>query len=415
DERDVILISVGYGRTADGDLALNFGPLNQAGGERRLNVLITRARRRCEVFANFTAADIDLRRSDAQGVVALRRFLHYAQHGVMADLPPETAASPAPFEDVLAADLRQAGYAVAQRVGTGPVRVDVAVVDEENGRYLLGIECDGDNYHLARSARDRDRIQAQTLTRLGWRIYRVWSQRWWQAPQAERARLLAAITEDASNATASSATPISSYPLYERYDSRETAVEPHPIPLYQLAAPAIDLGGRSLSQFYSDDQPGSREKLLDWLAEIVGSEGPIHYTEAMRRISHAAGYQMQVIPDDMERWLIKHGQKSQRIWPRGEFLWPVGMMRPPVRDRSQLPSVSRKFEYICPQEIAEAVLLIVQDALGIAVDDVPHRVGQLFGFRQIGGASKTAVLTAINALLKQGSLRQQGTELVCND
>ena len=87
DERDVIFISIGYGRDADGRLTMNFGPLNQDGGERRLNVLITRARRRCEVFTNLTADDIDLSRTKtgeggpSPGVVALKRYLKYAQTG----------------------------------------------------------------------------------------------------------------------------------------------------------------------------------------------------------------------------------------------------------------------------------------------------------------------------------------------
>lgn len=405
DERDVILISVGYGRTADGDLALNFGPLNQAGGERRLNVLITRARARCEVFANFTAADIDLRRTQAPGVVALRRFMHYAQHGEIADLPPETAAIPAPFEDVLAHALRQAGYAVAQRVGSGPARVDVAVVGEGNGRYILGIECDGDNYHLARSARDRDRIQAQTLARLGWRIHRVWSHRWWQEPEAEQARLLAAI------AAPPSPTAITSYPLHERYDPHEAIAAAHPIPLYQPATLTIDLGGLTFVNYYKANKLAYHQNLLNWLAQIVQQEGPIHHTEAMRRMSYAAGYQLLTITDFLQKWLQQQGQKSKQIKRRDDFLWPAEMLRPTVRDRSQLPKLSRKFEYICPEEIAEAVLIVAHDALGIPVDDVPHRVGQLFGFRQLGGNAKTAVLATIDILIQQGWLHQQGAEL----
>lgn len=412
DERDVILISVGYGRAADGSLTMNFGPLNQDGGERRLNVLITRARCRCEIFTNLTADNIDLRRTDAPGVVALKRYLHYASSGKMADLPPEPAAAAAPFEDAVAADLRQAGYTVAQRVGTGPVRVDLAVVDTKNGRYTLGIECDGDNYHLARTARDRDRIQAEALTRLGWRIQRLWSQQWWQNPESERERLLAAITTQPAPTTNLLATPPRpGYPLFTRYDPQETAVTPRPISLYQPATPTIDLEGHNFSHYYAANKPSYRQNLRNLLIEIVQQEGPIHRTEAMRRMSYAAGYQMLAIPDYMEEGLLQQGQESGQIMCLDDFLWPVEMQHPTVRDRSQLPQVSRKFEYICPEEIAAAVLFVVKDALGILHDDVPHRVGQLFGFRQIGGSSKTAVFHAINALLEQGALQQQESEL----
>ncbi|MCB9004362.1 MAG: DUF3320 domain-containing protein [Ardenticatenaceae bacterium] len=404
DERDVILISVGYGRSADGNLTMNFGPLNQAGGERRLNVLITRARRRCEIFTNLTAADIDLGRTEAAGVVALQTYLHFAQTGQMADRPPETAAHPAPFEDVLAEELRQQGYTVAQRVGTGPVRVDLAILGAD-GRYTLGIECDGDNYHLARSARDRDRIQGQVLRRLGWRMTRVWSQQWQQNPAAERAQLLA----DAINPPQTE--PILQPPLYERYDPRDKLAEDRPIQPYKLTDLQIDMGSYSFSQYYSSPRVQNRLNLLGWVTAVVEQEGPIHRDEAMRRLSHAAGYQMKTVPEDVERWLIKQGQKSGHLVVRGDFLWPVDMAIPPVRDRSQLPPVSRKFEYIAPEEMAEAALLVVRDALGIPFADVPHQVGRLFGFRQIGESSKEGVDTAVDQLLAQGRVWQYEGQL----
>ena len=408
DERDVILISVGYGRSADGTLTMNFGPLNQAGGERRLNVLITRARRRCEIFTNLTAADIDLGRTEAAGVVALQTYLHFAQTGEMADRPPETAAHPAPFEDVLADELRQQGYTVAQRVGTGPVRVDLAILGGD-GRYTLGIECDGDNYDLARSARDRDRIQGQVLRRLGWRITRVWSQQWQENPATEREKLLAAAINPPQTE------PIPQPPLYERYDPRDKLAEDRPIPLYKLADLQIDMGSYSFSQYYNSPRVQNRLNLVAWLTAVVQQEGPIHRDEAMRRLSHAAGYQMKTVPEDVERWLLKQGEKTDHLRVRGDFLWPPEMagtpVRPPVRDRSQLPSVSRKFEYIAPEEIAEAALLVVQDALGIPFADVPHQVGRLFGFRQIGESSKVGVDTAVDQLLAQGRVWQYGGQL----
>lgn len=405
DERDVILISVGYGRSADGQLILNFGPLNQAGGERRLNVLITRARCRCELFTNLTPEDLERRYPTAAGVVALQRYLRYAASGELADLPPETAVSPDPFTHLLATDLRAQGYDAVEQVGSGPARLDVALVGE-NGRYTLGIASDGPGYHQARAARDRDRIQAETLARLGWPIYRVWSHAWQQDPDGERQRLLAA----AANPPAP-LTPLP-HPLYERYDGAETAASPRPIPAYQPAALTINLRGRSPAAYYEEKKGPNRQNLLDWLAEIVRQEGPVHRTEAMRRMSHAAGYQMLNIPDWLEDWLLKEGVKRGRLERRGDFLWPVGLERPLVRDRAQLPSVSRKFDYICPEEIEAAVCLVVADACGIAPEEIPHLTGQLFGFRQLGGRAQAAVRKAVARLGENGRLLQEGALLV---
>ncbi|MCA9980191.1 MAG: DUF4011 domain-containing protein, partial [Anaerolineales bacterium] len=145
DERDVILISVGYGRDQEGKVWLNFGPLNQLGGERRLNVLITRARRQCVVFSNITAVDLDLRHTDSAGLHALRAYLAYAANPADGPEIMDSEARrtrPLPFEDELARILRQAGYEVARRVGQHGVVVDLAVQGTAGNGYQLGIECD---------------------------------------------------------------------------------------------------------------------------------------------------------------------------------------------------------------------------------------------------------------------------------
>ncbi len=413
DERDVILISVGYGRSADGTLTMNFGPLNQDGGERRLNVLITRARQRCEIFTNLTADDIDLRRTNAPGVMALKQFLQFAQTGQMGDLPPETSSIPARFEDVLAAELRAQGYEVAQRVGTGPVRVDVAVLDEENGRYALGIECDGDNYFLARSARDRNRIQGQVLQRLGWRIHRVWSQQWRQNPPAEREKLLAAFRESPTQNDRQSDAPFN----IPRYDARPALAEPRSVTSYTRYAEEIDLGKSSFADFYyySPNRKENQRKLVQWMTEIVRAEGPIHIDEMRRRMSHAAGYQQMTLLDTTAAKIVQDGQKARQIEVRGEFLYGVEGKRPSVRSRANITGVSRRFSYIAPEEIQEAILLVVADALGIPVDDVPLRVARLLGFHQINNTSKTIVLERIERLLEYGALSQYRGELFLDE
>ena len=168
DERDVILVSVGYGRIEGGYMPMNFGPLNQDGGERRLNVLITRARQRLEVYANFMADDLDLARTSARGVAALKTFLQYAETGIL-DVPKASGQdADSPFEEAVADELRARGHTLDHQVGSAGFFIDLAVVDPRRpGRYLLGIECDGATYHSARSARDRDRLPG-TGSRRSW-------------------------------------------------------------------------------------------------------------------------------------------------------------------------------------------------------------------------------------------------------
>jgi very-short-patch-repair endonuclease len=196
DERDVIFISIGYGRDQTGQASMNFGPLNRDGGERRLNVLITRARRRCDVFTNLTDQDIDLNRTNARGVRALKSFLAYARTGKMDITAPTGRGTDSPFEDEVKAALESSGYEVVTQVGTAGFFIDLAIVNpEKRGSYLIGIECDGASYHSSRSARDRDRLRQQVLEGLGWRIHRIWSTDWFRDPDRELKRVTAAINE----------------------------------------------------------------------------------------------------------------------------------------------------------------------------------------------------------------------------
>lgn len=204
DERDVMLFSVTFGPDLAGKLSMNFGALNAEGGERRLNVAITRARRELHVFASLGAEQIDLGRSRARGVADLKAFLDYADRGAVALPARETGSlGPAenPFEEAVARALEAKGWEVRTQIGVTGYRIDLAVVHpDRGGAYLAGVECDGASYHSAATARDRDRVRQAVLEGLGWRIERVWSTDWFRAPGhvAERldTRLREALAED---------------------------------------------------------------------------------------------------------------------------------------------------------------------------------------------------------------------------
>ena len=196
DERDVIFISIGYGRDATRQVSMNFGPLNNQGGERRLNVLITRAKHQCHVFSNLKAADIDSSRTRSAGVQALKTFLEYAETGVMpVDVPGESDFSvDSPFQREVVRRLKSLGYEVHEEVASGGKFVDIGIVDPKHpGRYVIGIEFDGASYHSSRSARDRDRLREQVLEGLGWTLHRIWSTDWFNSPERELKRTVDAI------------------------------------------------------------------------------------------------------------------------------------------------------------------------------------------------------------------------------
>jgi very-short-patch-repair endonuclease len=195
DERDVIFFSICYGPDESGKVAMNFGPLNREGGERRLNVAITRAKHEVLVFSGLRADQIDLTRTRARGVRDLKHFLDYADRGpkalVAATTASGTAEAESEFEKMVADRIRKAGYDVHHQVGCSGYRIDLAVVDPAApGRYLLGIECDGATYHRAATARDRDKLRQMILEGLGWKLHRIWSTDWWHDADKEMAKLL---------------------------------------------------------------------------------------------------------------------------------------------------------------------------------------------------------------------------------
>ncbi len=193
DERDVIFVSVGYGPDENGKILLNFGPVSGQGGERRLNVLMTRAKRRCEIFSSMQAEDIDLTRATGRGPAVFRAFLDYAQAGA-----PTVAAKGAIGDDqlpeVILAELKKRGYGCEAHVGVAGVFIDLAVVDPtEPGRYLLGVVCDGEAYKSSRTARDRDRLRDSVLSGQGWALHHVWCWDWFQRPAEQLQKLVEAI------------------------------------------------------------------------------------------------------------------------------------------------------------------------------------------------------------------------------
>ena len=196
DERDIIFISIGFGFDSNHKLSRGFGALNKEGGERRLNVLISRAREKCIVFSNFTAKDLNIDGSASRGLEALKTFLEYAETKKFNPISGPGEDSDSPFEESVSEFLKDNGYEVVKQVGCAGYRIDLAIVDQRNrGCYLIGIECDGAQYHSSPVARDRDRLRQQRLEELGWEIYRVWSTDWFRHPVESGKKLLETIEQ----------------------------------------------------------------------------------------------------------------------------------------------------------------------------------------------------------------------------
>ena len=380
DERDVVLISVGYGRDAQGNLSMNFGPVNQEGGGRRLNVLMSRARKRCEVFTSIRAGDI---RTDGTkpGLHALKTFLEFAETGIL-DLPNPTGAEPESIlEEEIKAAIEGYGYHVDPQVGTVGFRIDLAVRHPEKpGRYVIGIECDGASYHSARSARDRDKLREMVLVARGWRLHRIWSTDWWRDREGCLQRCLVAIksaieyadSEDhlAAAIPSSTVAPGSSLDVWdESIGSFDLTGEE-----YRVWDRPFQLQGHNLA----DIPPHIMAKCI---ATVVAYEGPIHRELVLRRVRTSAslsraGHRIAAAVDEGIRVAVK----EQQVIERGQFLyWPqAGQITP--RNRGNLAPGDRLLEFVPPEELDEAIFAVLRAAVAADCNEICEGVKAVLGF-----------------------------------
>ena len=195
DERDVIVISMTYGPAESGGRVMQrFGPINSADGWRRLNVLLTRSRKRMLVYSSMSSSDIVISPTSSRGVYALRDLLAYLETGTLHKTRHTGREPDSDFEIDVIHRLEQRGYTCEPQIGVAGFFIDLAVIDPDSpGKFIVGIECDGATYHSARSARDRDRLRESVLTGLGWEIRRIWSTDYFKNPNGEIDRIVRAI------------------------------------------------------------------------------------------------------------------------------------------------------------------------------------------------------------------------------
>lgn len=409
DERDVMLFSITFGPDAAGKLSMAFGALNGDGGEKRLNVAVTRARAELHVFASIRADQIDLTRTGALGVKHLKGFLDFAARGPIA-LPAQDQGSLGPVENVFEAAIKTAiearGWELRPQIGVSGFRIDLGVVHPDHaGVYLAGLECDGATYHGSATARDRDKVRQAVLENLGWTIFRIWSADWFRNPaavvnridtaltehleadRARRARLEAAREEPVEDA----ADPDTPGPLPSAPAQPPAPQAPQPDSRAAKAAPPTTSGrtepliagmstGMSTAanartgdtadeaavpnpdRFYEDSYLPTLERLI---AGLVEREGPMPMTLLGQRVSALHGWQRtgRRISEQIARAM---GQVE--CHPEGEvvFVWAAGSKAARVPFR---PGLDRS-----PRDISRAELAELYDRHATALDTLEDPV-----------------------------------------
>ncbi len=426
DERDVILFSVGYGPDPDGRVSMNFGPLNRIGGERRLNVAVSRARYEMIIYSTLRSDQIDLNRSSAVGVAGLKRFLEYAEkREVRSPIRPDGHCAGS-LADIIMRELVARGYEAHANIGCSGYRVDVGVVDRRNpSNYILGILCDGENYRRTKTARDREIVQSSVLKMLGWNICRVWTMDWWEKP----AEVLAAIDEAVKSAEQGSVdTPRSAYASAGDAPSGPSPVEkpaadvPDPVgsdvPLQSRAGASVSgtISGSNAreytparlaaSRFAPEDftQPAYERYIAGQIAEVVNAEAPISRQLLCKRVLSAWGIsrlgpRLDAHLERLTMYMPFYRSAHEGMvffWSNKEQFDNYTVFRPDSgRDATDLP----------PEEVANGIRQILEEQISLPTPDLARLAGQLFGYSRMGANVETAMSRGIAAAATKGYIK----------
>lgn len=457
DERDVILFSICYGPDAAGKVYENYGPLNLQGGERRLNVAITRARRELVVFTSIGAEQV-ANRTNAVGAKHLRTFLDYAQRGALA-LTAASSADPSgevesPFEAAVRDALVARGHEVHTQIGCSGYRIDLAVVDPTApGRYLLGIECDGASYHSAATARDRDRLRGAVLEGLGWRLHRVWSTDFWQDGNGEIERIEVALAaavralpvqasepeapppevpvvaevpdgpgnpagpedrdglagpeapvQTAPEGVAEASPPAAEVPETAVGDALEAK------PLAESPAPIVDPDGPRpytaavLPAAGAADEFATARAMLrlrTQIGTVLAAEAPLTFDLLARRVADAW---------DLSRVTERVRERLREALPpdvaqADDVLWPAGLdaaayrgFRVP-RDGEDAPRAAEDLPVV---EVKNAMRWLLRQHQALAMDDLAREAARCFGITRLGAVVRAVMARGIDGLVAEG-------------
>lgn len=432
DERDVILFSICYGPDETGNVSLNFGPINRDGGQRRLNVAVSRARYEMVVYATLRSDQINLSRTGSEGVAGLKAFLAYAEKG-KSSLPVNTSVKTITtdhFINVLAEKIRSKGYEVHTNIGCSAYKIDIGIVDTAHpSRYLLGILTDGQNYETARTSRDREILQVDVLKGLGWQLHKVWSMDWWEKPELVIENIIAAIEaakKEPVNIPEETVTPNAvTTPVIAPQQNQ-------PLNNYvNDIAPARQLASSS-SSFYevyevpplrnvtSDSflQTGNRSKVHAQIMAILRVESPVSKNLLCKRVLSAWGIarmgksinaHFDTLFSELEIKQIEHG-KNIFLWnkehdPHSYDKYRIAKVEEQKRDADDLP----------PEEIANGVKDVLKNQISLPEADLVREVSRLFGYARLGEKVESAMLTGIKTAVAKGFGVYENGKIVFKD
>lgn len=416
DERDVIMFSIGYGPDKNGNVALNFGPLNRDGGWRRLNVAVSRARNEMLIFSVLRPEQINLSRTRSDGIAGLKAFLEFAMHGKSAlTSRADTLHSEQGIEEIIADALRNEGLNVMTKIGASGYKVDIGILNpNKDGEFILGIICDGEHYAKSGTAYDRNILQESVLNSLGWNTVRVWCLDWWDNPKREIEKIKAAVTAALEGNTNEKETikntTVQTINDYERVSEDEM----NSLTEYQIAVLQKVTANYSDSEVFAD--LSSKELIRSQILRVVEAEAPISRELLFRRILEAWG--ISRIGARIERTfdgILETMNLIRTVSRNRVFYWKNDMdindftdFRIPSNDEK----TKRSIDDISTEEISAAIKYVLKTQFSMKEEDLIRETAALLGFSRCTASVQSAVSYAVAYTIQMGFAVNNGEKIV---
>ena len=419
DERDTIIFSVAYAHDASGRFIHNFGPLNREGGERRLNVAVTRAKYNVQLIASIHYTDINLDKTKSEGVRQLRSYLEYAQNG---DSVIERVTSSnrgfenqSNLEGEICDFLKDRGFVVDTHIGYSEDKIDIGLRKDSGSNYLIAIECDGPVYHNSKNARDRDCLRQRVLENMGWKYYRIWSTDWYKNKEFERSRLLQYVwdvvddkTAQASSASETSYTKSMLDQINEmKISSFVTTVTEKRLPFETY----VEMGALMVIQ--------RNALFLDAIREILTVEAPLSEEYLLKRIVYLFNREKvtKVVIEQFE--LTMNGCDRYGIIRKNGYLYLQNsisnVLRIPNSNvllyKLRIPGSTRDIKHIAPEELAGGMYEIIKQNVTVTKDGLYKYLTNLLGFSRKGDAIVEKYDQALSILTRAKLVKKNADQL----
>ena len=400
DERDVILFSIGYGPDKEGKVSMNFGPLNRDGGWRRLNVAISRSKRKMIVFSVITPDMIDLSRTRSEGVEGLKGFLEFAAKGRSA-LAVRGGSQTAEngFEKVVADELEKMGYHSECRVGCSDYKIDIAVCNPDKpDTYILGINCGSESNYRSGTANDRNISQPSVLRGLGWNVMTVYILDWLD----NKERVLAKIKDEIEKAVERYRNPVKEAP--QEKPKQELTFETEEAEQLSDACERyipFKVKEYGISENFNESNTG---KIAKCVSDVLKAEAPVSRKALSRKvfacwgITRPGAAMKKTLDTAIEKADVQAAKSGEN-----EFLWlPEQVPSEYDKCRALYDADNRRdIDDIAPEEIAAGIKLVMSRQLAMQREDLLRETAHLFGFTRLG----TAVETAVSLGIREAKIR----------